>query len=45
MRMILRIISLCTAVFLGFVWVTTPALAQGPEKVQAEPAKKPGTVG
>lgn len=45
MKTMIRIISICTAVFLGLVWATAPGLAQTKKEVQAHPQKQPGTVG
>ncbi|MCH8203246.1 MAG: hypothetical protein IH996_09085 [Proteobacteria bacterium] len=46
MKTSIKVISLCTAVFLGLVWATTPVVAaQAAEKVQTQPQKAPSMVG
>ena len=45
MNTTIKVISLCTAAFLGLVWATTPVAAQTEKEIQAQPQKQPGTVG
>ena len=45
MKTSIKVISLCTAALLGFVWAPSPVAAQTKKEVQAQAQKQPGTVG